>query len=148
MSTKIEIPHNAWIVVADGRKALFLRNEGEARYPNLKVARKLEAEPNPRSTEQGTDRPGRLASGTNRSAVEQTDWHEENERAFAAEVAETLAKDHGGATDGVILAAAPRTLAELRKALPEALHSLILAELDKDLTHLTVHEIERHLSAT
>lgn len=148
MNTPIEIPHHAWIVVADGRKALFLRNEGEALYPNLKVARILEAVANPRSTEQGTDRPGRLASGTHRSAVEQTDWHDANKRAFAAKVAEAFAKDHAGSTDGVILAAAPRTLCELRKALPAPLHSLLLAEIDKDLTHLTVYEIERHLSAT
>lgn len=141
----IEIPHNAWVLVADGRKALLLRNEGDGLYPNLKVAHVLEAPANPRSVEQGADRPGRLASGTHRSAVEQTDLHEANERAFATRVAELLEEKLGRSTEAVILAAAPRTLSALRKALPPTVHPLLLAEINKDLTHLTAYEIERHL---
>ena len=33
----IDLPHQAWILVGDGRKALVLRNEGDARFPNLKT---------------------------------------------------------------------------------------------------------------
>lgn len=141
----IDIPHNAWVLVADGRKALLLRNEGDDLYPNLRIAHVLEAPANPRNVEQGADRPGRLASGTHRSAVEQTDQHEINERAFATRVVELLERKLGSSTEGVILVAAPRTLSELRKALPPTAHSLILAEIDKDLTHLTAYEIEQHL---
>ena len=32
--TKIDIPHDAFVFVGDGRKALFLRNEGDAKFPN------------------------------------------------------------------------------------------------------------------
>ena len=31
--TKVKIPHNAYVFVGDGRKALILRNEGDAQYP-------------------------------------------------------------------------------------------------------------------
>jgi len=31
--------HNAYVFVGDGRKALFLRNEGDERFPNLKAER-------------------------------------------------------------------------------------------------------------
>lgn len=144
---QINIPHNVWVLVADGRKALLLQNEGDDLYPYLKVRRVLEAPANPRSVEQGVDRPGRLASGTQRSSVEQTDRHRANERAFAKKVAEFLEKKLSRSTEGVILAADPRTLSELRKALPPAVHPMILAEIDKDLTHLTVYEIELHLGA-
>ena len=37
MKDKITLKHDGWLVVADGEKALFLRNEGDAEYPNLIV---------------------------------------------------------------------------------------------------------------
>jgi len=33
--TKFRIPHHAVVFVGDGRKALFLRNEGDEKSPNL-----------------------------------------------------------------------------------------------------------------
>lgn len=29
----LKIPHNAFVFVGDGRKALFLRNEGDEKFP-------------------------------------------------------------------------------------------------------------------
>ena len=34
---KLAIPHDAMIFVGDGRKALFLRNDGDGKFPNLKT---------------------------------------------------------------------------------------------------------------
>src|SRR5690348_201438 len=70
------LKHGIWVLVADGEKALFLRNEGDAEYPNLQVVRELHEE-NPATRDQGTDRPGRLSDGpsAHRSAVADTDWH-------------------------------------------------------------------------
>jgi protein required for attachment to host cells len=76
--TKLSIPHNAWVLVSDGQKALFLRNAGDERFPNLRTERVL-VEENPPTHEQGTDRPGRSfkhAGTHSRSSVETTDWHE------------------------------------------------------------------------
>ena len=56
--SKLAIPHDALVFIGDGRKALFLRNAGDAKYPDLKVERVF-AEENPPTHEQGTDRPGR-----------------------------------------------------------------------------------------
>ncbi|HTO65983.1 MAG TPA: hypothetical protein VMM15_32565 [Bradyrhizobium sp.] len=36
---KLKIPHDAFVLVGDGRKALFLRNEGDEKFPNLKAER-------------------------------------------------------------------------------------------------------------
>jgi len=44
---KIAIPHGAYVLVGDGRKALFLRNEGDQKFPNLKAERVVVDE-NPR----------------------------------------------------------------------------------------------------
>jgi protein required for attachment to host cells len=37
--SKLRIPHDAFVFVGDGRKALFLRNEGDEKFPNLKTER-------------------------------------------------------------------------------------------------------------
>src|ERR1019366_8577343 len=68
---KLKIPHNAYVFVGDGRKALFLRNDGDEKFPNLKTEKVFEEE-NPSNHEQGTERPGHIGKGSQsgrRSAV-------------------------------------------------------------------------------
>ena len=36
----MQVPHNSVILVADGRKSLFFRNQGDADFPNLSVVEK------------------------------------------------------------------------------------------------------------
>jgi protein required for attachment to host cells len=146
---KLRIPHDAAVVVCDGKKALFLRNEGDEEFPNLKVDRVAEAAETGRTGELGTDKPGRtqnVAGPT--SAMEATDWHARAERHFAEETARAVAalhdKDH---KRKIVLVAPPKTLAALRETLGEAVQPNVLAEIDKDLTHHPVHEIERLLTA-
>src|SRR5262249_48506515 len=117
---KIKIPQDAIVFVGDGRKALFLRNTGDEKFPNLKTERVF-VDRNPATRDQGTDKPGRVfagdAAGARRSAVEPTDWHELEEHRFArmvAEVFEKLVHEHKVKT--VVVVAPPRTLAELRQA--------------------------------
>lgn len=146
----MRIEHEAWILVADGRRALLLRNEGDALYPNLKVETVLEDAPNPPTREHGSDKPGRAQeSATMRSsAMEQTDWHDMEEQRFAATVAERVADLCRAGTIGkLIVAAAPRTLANLRGAFAEPVKQAIIAEFDKDLTRHPVPEIEKVLTA-
>ncbi len=38
MMSKIVLPHKAWVLVGDGRKAIVLRNEGDEIFPNLRTA--------------------------------------------------------------------------------------------------------------
>jgi protein required for attachment to host cells len=47
----------------------------------------------------------------------------------------------------VILVAPPAFLAQLRKLLPAHTKAAITAEIAKDLTHATVAEIEKNLTA-
>ena len=64
---KLEIPHDAFVFVGDGRKALFLRNVGDEDFPNFRAERVFVDE-NPPTHEQGSDRPGRAfkRAGTKR----------------------------------------------------------------------------------
>ena len=47
----------------------------------------------------------------------------------------------------LVVAAPPRTLAELRHALPADVRKQNSAEIDKDLTKCPIAEIEKHLVA-
>jgi protein required for attachment to host cells len=144
----IRIPHRAIVFVGDGRKALFLRNEGNERSPNLKIEAVFEDE-NPPAHSQGSDRPGRVSESSHsgrRSAVEMTDWHELEEKRFARQVAAAAERVlRGEQKTSLIVVAPPRTLAELRSAFHADVRRRIVAEHDKDLTKHPVGDIEKHL---
>ncbi len=144
--TKLAIPHDAFVFVGDGRKALFLRNEGDEKYANFVTEEVLTGAANPATHDQGSDRPGRVASGSARSAVETTDWHEIEEHKFARTAAtalEKLVRDRHARA--LVIAAPARTLADLRKLLHEDVKSRVFAEIDKDFTRMPVWEIEKHI---
>jgi|SRR5579871_2312965 len=143
-----QIPSNALLLVADGRKALFLRNHGTPNHVELDVERVLGQE-DPPTREQGTDRPGRYRGGsaTPRSAFEQTDWHQIGEDRFAAEVAATVNRlAAANQFQHLILVAPPKALSELRTHLQKNTIEKVLAEIPKDLTNQPVHEIVRTLT--
>ena len=145
---KINIPHDAFVFVGDGRKALFLRNEGDEKFLNLKTERVLRDQ-NPPTREQGSDQPGRAFAsvGARRSAVEDTDWHELEEQRFAHVIADALQRlVRERKVKELVVIAPPRTLAELRRAFHSEVKSRIVAEIDKDLTKQPVYEIEKHLA--
>jgi protein required for attachment to host cells len=143
-----KLPHDALVFVGDGRKALFLRNAGDEKYPDLRIERVF-AEENPPTHEQGTDRPGRgvESGGTHRrSSVEQTDWHHLEEQHFVSRVAAALEEVvRRRNVPAIVIAAPPKALADLRRAFHADVKAKIVAEVDKDLTKHPVDEIERHL---
>ncbi|HLK81546.1 MAG TPA: host attachment protein [Xanthobacteraceae bacterium] len=145
----MSIPHDAIVFVGDGRKALFLRNAGDEKFLNLKTEQVFVGQ-NPATHEQGSDRPGRLFAGAaardKRSAVEPTDWHELEEHRFARRVADALERlVRERKVKAVVIAAPPRTLADLRQVLHGDVKARVVAEVDKDLTKHPVYEIEKHL---
>jgi protein required for attachment to host cells len=144
---KIKINSGDWVIVCDGRKALILENIGDAQDPNLH-AREVREHTESRTSEQGTDRPGKTHSsvGTARSAMEQTDWHDQSERAFLTALASRLhVAVTKGETEALIMIAAPRALGMIREAYSPAVRKAIRAELGKDLVKSPVHEIEKQL---
>jgi protein required for attachment to host cells len=143
------IRNGEWVVVCDGVKALVLENVGDIKFPNLKTIDVLEHKDLP-TREQGTDKPGRSHSsvGPGRSAVEQTDWHEQGEQTFLVRVAEYLdAAVASGKAKSLIVVAPPRALGVLRPAYSHALKGAVRAEVDKDLVKQPVAEIEKRLTA-
>jgi protein required for attachment to host cells len=144
--TRLAIPHDAFVFIGDGRKALFLRNAGDAKFPNL-VTERVFADANPATHDQGSDKPGRSeASGhaSRRSAMEQTDWHEIEEQRFVQRVSAALeAVVRRLNAPALVIVAPPRALAALRQALHDDVKARLIGEIDKDLTKHPVWEIER-----
>lgn len=146
---KLKIPHDAFVFVGDGRKALFLRNDGDEKFPNLKTEKVFEDE-NPPSHEQGSERPGRVSKASqtgHRSAVETTDWHDIEEHQFARKVAAAMEEVvRTRKVKALVVVAPPRTLADLRDAFHADVKACIIAEINKDLTKHPVWDIEKHLT--
>ena len=140
---QIRLEHDIWVVVADGEKALFLRNEGDSQYPNLQVFR----EEGSGARDQGNGRSGNDSSN-GKSAFQDTDWHRADKERFADEIAARLYKmAHRGDFKKVILVAPPVVLGEMRKAMHKEVADRIASEVPKTLTNHPVPEIERILQA-
>ncbi len=144
-----KLAHDMWVLVADGEKALFLRNEGDAEYPNLQVVREMHDE-NPPTREQGTDQPGRFQDGPSphRSAMEETDWHRIAKERFADEIAERLYRmAHRGDFKKLVIVAPPLVLGEMRQKMHKEVTARVEAEISKTLTGHPVDQIEKILMA-
>ncbi|MGF1550494.1 MAG: host attachment family protein [Sphingomonadaceae bacterium] len=145
----MRVPHDCMVVVADGSKMLFFRNEGDDEHLNLQVERKREQD-NPPNRVQKTDEAGRSFSsaGPGRSAYQETDFHQLEEDRFAADTAEllkrrALEKEY----EKLIVVAPPRTLGELRRHYHKEVEDRLAGEVAKDLTGHTVADIEKIIAA-
>ena len=145
----MQIPHDSFVLVADGRKSLFFRNEGDGEYPNL-VVEHAEQHRDSKDREIKTDAPGttKQSAGYGRSTYEEPDFQQQEEDRFAADMAEML-KSRALANDfaSLVVVAPPRALGELRKHYDKEVERRLVAEVPKDLVNLPVDEIEKILQA-
>jgi protein required for attachment to host cells len=151
----ISIPEGALVMVGDGARALFFRNNGTPLHPNLTVENVFEQE-NPPTREQGTDRPTRgkdftggaaAYAGSPRSNIEQTDWHQLNEDRFAKEIAGKLYQlAHANRFYKLVIVAPPKVLGTLREALHKEVLQRVEVEVAKDFAHMPTATIQRELT--
>jgi len=144
----IRIPHEAWVLVADGGKAVIYRNQGDEAMIDLRTVETREQKVAP-ARDLGTDRPGRgFGTAGRRSAMGQTDFHDEEENRFVADVVADLADAHGrGDFARLVLIAPPKVLGRLRAAMTPQLAEAVIGEIVKDLAHREVEVVEQHLRA-
>jgi protein required for attachment to host cells len=146
---KMKVGTGDWVVVCDGRKALILENIGDSMFPNLHTKEVHEHE-DERTSAQGTDAPGSVQQsfGHARSSVEQTDWHDQAERAFLKQLADRLHHAvEAGETKALTMVASPRALGMIRADYSDAVRKVLHGEVHKDLVKLPVYEIEKQLLA-
>lgn len=152
----MDIPHDAHILVADGRKSLLFRNSGDATRPVFDTVEHDEQD-DAATHESGTDRPGRTFSGTaaggvdgpgHRSGYEQPDHHQLAEDGFAAATAGRLKRlVLENTVRQLIVVAPPKTLGELRKHYHKQVEAALLGEIAKELTNRPPDAIAQAVAA-
>ena len=137
-----------WVLIADGAQARVLANTGPGK--GLTQVEGLDfAIEQKQAQEIMTERPGRTFSsvGSARSGIEpKTDPVAYRETQFVKSLADMLDRQQqNGAFDRLIIAAAPIALGDIRKAMSAGVKKTVVAELDKDLTNLPTHQLDKHL---
>ena len=133
----MQLPHGAYIAVADGEHLKLFRNAGDEVAPKLTA---LPAEP--------TDTDNHASGARHHSSAANPDASQLEEDAFAAGAAALLNKKVlGGQVSALVVIAAPRTLGELRKHYHAKLADVLLKEIAKDLTGHAIPDIEKAISA-
>jgi len=145
----VAVHNGAWVLVGDGRRALFFSNHGDADLLDLRVV-ETRVDENPPTREQGSDAPGRAFAGAGaqaRSAMGNVDWHELEEARFARAMADRInAAAESGEMKEIVIVAPPKTLGEIRKELSVKAQGAVAGELHKDLTKHPLPEIEKALA--
>jgi protein required for attachment to host cells len=140
----MRVPHDARVLVADGAKMLFFRNEGDADQPVLKIL-SADEQTDARDRDIKTDSAGQKPGG---STAGEPDYHRQAEDRFAADAAAMLNKGAlANAYEKLIVVASPKTLGELRHHYHKETQSRLLAEIPKDLARQPVDKIEAALLA-
>ena len=146
----MRIQHDSYVLVADGAKMLFFRNEGDAENINLQVVA-AEQQADPADGDIRRDSGGHkhgavgMAGG---SSTSETDFHQQAEDDFAAEAAARINRAAlAHEFEHLVIVAAPRTLGELRRHYHKEVESRITAEIPKDLANHPVDRIEKALMA-
>ena len=132
--SKNDIPGNALIAVADGGKAILLRNVGAGGTLSLREERRLTLKDFVDDGPSG-DRPSDQSP------------KETGEATFAKQLCKTLTHMHDtNAFSDLVLIADPQTLGQLRAAMHKPLEKSIVFSLAKDYTNESLKEITAALS--
>lgn len=146
----MQLTHGTSVLVTDGRKALYLRNEGDGEFANLRLVQKWES-PVPADRELRSDAPGRVfgsrGGSTRRSSYDEGNFHDQAEVEFAEQIADFVNSQAADDAHQLVLVAPPRTLGVLRRHLRREVADRLAAEIPKDLVKHPIPEIERLLAA-
>lgn len=142
----MQIPAGALVMVADGRKMLLFRNAGDEAYPRLEVVKHETRDIGPDS-QMSEDEPGTFhdmgAGMQQRSAYENTSFHQLEEDRLAADAADELRRRAlAHEYEKLIVVAPPKSLGEMRKHYHKEVAARIVGEIAKDLTGRPTDEIE------
>jgi protein required for attachment to host cells len=138
------LPNNALVLVIDGRKTLFFRNEGDENQIDLRTEAHDERADLP-NHELKSDAAGTSAQsgGYGRPSYEETDFHRQEEERWARAAADEINK-RALANDFEALAiiAPPKTLGELRRKLHKEAAERVVCEIPKEMTGRPIPDIE------
>ena len=139
-------PIRTLVLLAGAQDARFLINDGVGR--GLAEVLALSAAQFPEVARDFADAPtrGHAPGGASYAVDPATSAADQHRARFAERVIEALAQEWAAArADRLVLVAPPKMLGLLRARLSGAPKAALAADLDKDLVHLPVQDIGRHL---
>ena len=138
------LPHDALVLVADGRKMLFFRNKGDEGQIDLRTEAHDEREDR-KDSEIKTDAPGGIhqSAGYGRSTDEEADFHQQEEDRWIKDAADEL-KDRAlrNDYDALAIVAPPKALGVLRKCLHKEVEKRVICTINKEMSGRHVPDIE------
>ena len=138
------LPHNALVLVADGRKLLFFRNRGDENQIDLRIEAHDERS-DAKDSELKSDGPGTQAQsfGYGRPAMEETDYHQQEEDRWVKDAADQLRKRVlANDFEALAIIAPPKALGVLRKELHKEVEKRIVLTINKEMTDRPIPDIE------
>ena len=142
------IPNRALVLVVDGRKMLFFRNEGDTNQIDLRTEAHDERDDASFDRELKTDAPGTAAGGSSggqalRPAMEETDFKQQDEDNWVKEAAENLRlRALRNDFDHLCIVAPPKALGVLRKALHKEVEKRVVCTINKEMSGRPIPDIE------
>ena len=144
------LANNTLVLVTDGRKTLFFRNEGDQNQIDLRTEAVDERE-DLDDKDMKTDAPGTVqqSAGYGHSTYEEVDFKQQEEDRWAHSAAEevnrrALKNDF----EALAIVAPPRTLGEIRKKLHKEAERRIVCEIPKEMTRRPIPDISALLVGT
>jgi protein required for attachment to host cells len=138
------LPHNALVLVADGRKMLFFRNRGDENQIDLRTE-SHDARQDRKDRYFKTDAPGteKQSFGFGRSTYEETDFHQLEEDRWIKDAADELkTRVLRGDFEALAIVAPPKALGVLKKCLHKEVQKRIVCTVNKEMSGRPVPDIE------
>ena len=138
------LPHNALVLVADGRKMLFFRNHGDENQIDLRTEAHDQREDR-KDREIKSDAPGTVkqSAGYGRSTYEETDFQQQEEDRWIKEAADELkSRVLRNDFDALAIVAPPKALGMLKKGLHKEVERRIVCTVNKEMSGRPVPDIE------
>jgi protein required for attachment to host cells len=138
------LPHDALVLVADGRKMLFFRNHGDESQIDLRTEAH-DARKDRKDREIKTDAPGttKQSAGYGRSTYEEPDFQQQEEDRWIKDAADELkARVLRNDFDAVAIVAPPKALGVLKKCLHKEVERRIVCTVNKEMSGRPIPDIE------
>lgn len=138
------LPHQALVFVTDGRKMLFLRNQGDENQIDLRTEAH-DQRADRKDSEIKTDAAGssKQSFGFGRPALGEPDFHQQDEDRWVKDAADELKKRALRQDfEALAIVAPPRALGVLRKELHKEVERRIVATFNKEMTDRPIPDIE------
>jgi len=141
------IPHGALVLVADGKKTLFLRNHGDSEMIDLRPEAHL-SRPDPMDRDIKTDAPGvqSPSAGSGRDTMGETDFHQQGEDRWIRDAADEVNRRAlSNNFEALVVVVPPKALGQFRKKLHKEAERRLVRSINKEMTDRPIPDIEELL---